>query len=404
MESDLTKTRQCLFNLLSNACKFTKDGSVSIEVIRERRDAHDWLRFRVSDTGIGMTAEQRQKLFQPFTQVDASTTRKFGGTGLGLTITKRFCELMGGSIEVESTAEKGSSFTLSLPARLSEETLANVTRATPPDVLESRDAPLVLVIDDDPRAREQIQQMLAPEGFRIATAASGADGLRLARELRPAAITLDVIMPHMDGWTVLTNLKSDPELADIPVIMLTKAPNQDLGHALGAAEYLVKPLEEDRVVAVIKKYQNGTAHRVVLIVEDDALTRQMLRTILERQGWNVREATNGRDGLGALSDQIPALIVLDLMMPEMDGFTFVSEVRSQSAWRDIPILVLTAKDLTRSERGRLNGSVQQVFQKGATSRKRLVQELHRLVPTTKPASPKGLIMNDAWERKGEKTE
>ena len=392
MESDLTKTRQCLFNLLSNACKFTKDGSVSIEVIRERRDAHDWLRFRVSDTGIGMTAEQKEKLFQPFTQVDASTTRKFGGTGLGLTITKRFCELMGGSIEVESTAKKGSSFTLSLPARLSEETLASVTSATPPDVLESGDAPLVLVIDDDPRAREQIQQMLAPEGFRIATAASGADGLRLARELRPAAITLDVIMPHMDGWSVLTNLKSDPELADIPVIMLTKAPNQDLGYALGAAEYLVKPLEEDRVVAVVKKYQNGTAHRVVLIVEDDALTRQMLRTILERQGWNVREATNGRDGLSALSEQTPALIVLDLMMPEMDGFTFVNEVRSQSAWREIPILVLTAKDLTRSERGRLNGSVQQVFQKGATSRKRLLEEIHRLVPTTKPSSPKGVAL------------
>jgi CheY-like chemotaxis protein len=256
--------------------------------------------------------------------------------------------------------------------------------------MEPLDAPLVLVIDDDPRAREQLQQILAPEGFRIVTAASGAEGLRLARELRPAAITLDVIMPHMDGWSVLTNLKSDPELADIPVIMLTKAPNQDLGYALGAAEYLVKPLEEDQVVAVVKKYHNGTAPREVLIVEDDTLTRQMLRAILERQGWNVREATNGRDGLSALSQQRPALIVLDLMMPEMDGFTFVSEVRAQSAWRDIPILVLTAKDLTRSERGRLNGSVQQVFQKGVTSRKRLVQEIHRLVATTKPAPPKGV--------------
>lgn len=154
----------------------------------------------------------------------------------------------------------------------------------------------------------------------------------------------------------------------------------------------MKPLQEDRVVAVVKKYQNGTAHRVVLIVEDDALTRQMLRTILERQGWNVREATNGRDGLSALSEQTPALIVLDLMMPEMDGFTFVNEVRSQSAWREIPILVLTAKDLTRSERGRLNGSVQQVFQKGATSRKRLLEEIHRLVPTTKPSSSKAIVL------------
>jgi signal transduction histidine kinase/CheY-like chemotaxis protein len=382
MDGDLTRTRQCLFNLLSNACKFTENGDVALDVIRERRDAHDWLRFRVSDTGIGMTAEQMQKLFQPFSQVDASTTRKFGGTGLGLTITKRFCELMGGSVEVESVAGEGSSFTLCLPARLPEETPTEVASASSP-VAGPGDTPLVLVIDDDPRAREELQRMLADEGFRIATAATGAEGLQLARDLHPAVITLDVIMPSMDGWSVLMGLKSDPALADIPVIMVTTAHNADLGYALGAAEYLVKPLEEDRVVAVVKKYQNGSAHRGVLIVEDDGLTRQMLRTLLERQGWDVREATNGRTGLAALREQLPALIILDLMMPEMDGFKFVNEMRAREAWRDIPILVLTAKDLTRGERERLNGAVQQVFQKGVTSRQQLVQEIHRLVPPSK---------------------
>ena len=190
-------------------------------------------------------------------------------------------------------------------------------------------------------------------------------------------------MPHMDGWSVLTSLKSDPGLADIPVIMLTTAHNADLGYALGAAEYLVKPLEEKRVIAVVKKYQNGSAHRSVLIVEDDSLTRQMLRTLLERQGWTVREATNGRTGLAALRERLPALVILDLMMPEMDGFSFVSEMRAKATWRDIPVLVLTAKDLTRNERERLNGAVQQVFQKGITSREQLVQEIHRLVSTTR---------------------
>lgn len=382
MNSDLTRTRQCLFNLLSNACKFTENGTVSLDVVREQREGRDWLRFRVSDTGIGMTPEQMQKLFQPFTQVDASTTRKFGGTGLGLTITKRFCELMGGLIDVDSTLGKGSSFTLDLPARLPEQTPAITSTPTQLSTGPS-DAPLVLVIDDDPRAREHIQQMLAEEGFRVATAASGTEGLRLARELHPLVITLDVIMPHLDGWSVLASLKSDPDLADIPVIMLSAAHNEDLGYALGAAEYLVKPLEEERVVAVVKKYQNGSVHRGVLIVEDDSLTRQMLRTLLERQGWTVHEATNGRAGLAALREQVPAFIVLDLMMPEMDGFAFVNEIRARPTWRDIPILVLTAKDLTRSERERLNGAVEQILQKGSTSRKQLVQEIQRFV------SPKG---------------
>ena len=382
MDTDLTRTRQCLFNLLSNACKFTESGIVSLEVTREQKEERDWVRFRISDTGIGMTPEQREKLFQPFTQVDASTTRKFGGTGLGLTITQRFSALMGGFVEVESEAGKGSRFTLHLPAQLPADTSEpEVSLSVPP--IEPGNAPLVLVVDDDPQAREQLQHMLAGEGFRIATAATGAEGLRLARELLPAVITLDVIMPHMDGWSVLTSLKSDPRLADIPVIMLTTAHSEDLGYALGAAEYLIKPLEEDRVIAVVKKYQNGPAHRSVLLVEDDDLTRQMLRTLLERQGWEVREATNGRLGLAAVRERVPALILLDLMMPEMDGFTFVHELRQRVAWRDIPILVLTAKDLTRSERERLNGSVQQILQKGASSREQLVREIHRLVTSIK---------------------
>jgi PAS domain S-box-containing protein len=382
MNSDLTRIRQCLFNLLSNACKFTENGLVSLEVAREQREAQDWLRFRVSDTGIGMTAEQLQKLFQPFTQVDASTTRKFGGTGLGLTITKQFCELMGGFIEVDSTIEKGSHFTLYLPAQLPED-MPTIAPSSTGQSAGPSGAPLVLVVDDDPRAREQIQQILAEEGFHVVTAASGEEGLRCARELRPQVITLDVIMPHMDGWSVLANLKSDPGLADIPVIMLTTAHSEDLGYALGAAEYLVKPLEEERVAAVVRKYQNGAAHRVVLIVEDDSLTRQMLRTLLERQGWTVREATNGRAGLAALYEPLPALIVLDLMMPEMDGFTFVNELRAKPSWRDIPVLVLTAKDLTRRERERLQGAVQRVFQKGITSRKQLVHEIQRFIAPTK---------------------
>jgi CheY-like chemotaxis protein/nitrogen-specific signal transduction histidine kinase len=379
MRADLTKVRQNLFNLLSNACKFTQRGTISLRVIRETSDAKDWLTFRVSDTGIGMTLEQMAKLFQPFTQADASTTRQYGGTGLGLAITKHFCRMMGGDIGVESEVRKGSTFSMKLPAFVNDPRVQLMQVEERPSEPLPVEAGVVLVIDDDPTVRELLQRSLNKEGIRVVSAAGGEEGLRLARELHPTAITLDVMMPGMDGWAVLTALKADAKLADIPVIMLTIVDDKNLGYALGASDYLTKPVDRDRLIAILKKYRGKGSSRLVLVVEDDAAAREILLRTLKKEGWTVTAAENGRVALQRVAQQRPALILLDLMMPEMDGFQFVEALRAREAWRSIPIIVVTAKDLTVEDHLRLNGYVEKILQKGAYSREALLVEIRELV-------------------------
>jgi CheY-like chemotaxis protein len=224
--------------------------------------------------------------------------------------------------------------------------------------------------------RDLMQRALSREGFRVVTAAGGEDGLRLARELRPEAITLDVLMPGLDGWAVLSALKADPTLADIPVIMLTIMEDKNLGYALGAADYLTKPIDRERLTAVLKRYRRDLP---ILVVDDDPALRELLRRLLEREGYAVQEAENGRAALARLRHAPPGLIVLDLMMPEMDGFDFVTAVRRDEAWRTIPIIVVTAKDLTPDDRRRLNGYVEAILQKGASSRDTLLAEVRAMV-------------------------
>jgi PAS domain S-box-containing protein len=385
MRADLTKVRQSLFNLLSNACKFTAQGTITLAVSRETVDEAVWLTFRVADTGIGMTPEQMGKLFQAFVQADASTTRQYGGTGLGLTITQRFCQMMGGDITVESALGQGSTFTIRLPAAVTDPKAAVAPRveALPASALPASalpaGTPTVLVIDDDSTVHDLMQRFLHREGLRMATATSGEEGLRLARALRPAAITLDVMMPGMDGWAILTALKADPLLADIPVIMLTIVDDKNLGYALGAADYLTKPVDWDRLAAILQKYRCAHPPCTVLVVEDDADTRDMLQRLLTRENWAVTEATNGRVALERMAESQPELILLDLMMPEMDGFAFLEALRQQDAWRSIPVVVVTAIDLTPEDRQRLNGYVEQILQKGAYSREELLHEIYHLV-------------------------
>ena len=379
MRADLTKVRQNLFNLLSNACKFTQQGTISLDVTREVMDGLEWVRFRVSDTGIGMTPEQMAKLFQPFTQADASTTRQYGGTGLGLAITKRFCQMMGGDIALESELGKGSTFCITLPALVIDPRVQSMPARDSPSEALPAGAGAVLVIDDDPTVRELLQRSLTKEGIRVVCAAGGEEGLRLARELHPTAITLDVMMPGMDGWAVLTALKADAELADIPVLMLTIVDDKNLGYALGAADYLTKPVDRDRLVAILKKYRGKDPSHLVLVVEDDAAAREILQRTLEKEGWAVTAAENGRVALQRVAEQRPALILLDLMMPEMDGFQVVEALREREGWRSIPIVVVTAKDLTAEDHLRLNGYVEKILQKGAYSREALLAEIRDLV-------------------------
>ena len=390
MTADLTKVRQTLFNLVSNACKFTDHGSVTIAVARARDNGTEWIDFSVADTGIGMTAEQTAKLFQAFTQADASTTRRYGGTGLGLAISQKFCQLMGGVITVTSAPGQGTTFTARLPAVVDQSMAEPLSRESdepgqPLAVEAFASAPLVLVVDDDPTVHDLMRKFLSKEGLRIAVAANGADAIRLTKELHPALITLDVLMPGMDGWAVLAALKADVALADIPIIMLSITDEKQMGYALGAADYLTKPIDWGRLAEILRKYECVRPPCPILIVEDDEGVRSMLRRRLEKEKWTVFEAENGRVALEQMRKLQPELILLDLMMPEMDGFQFLDEFRRDEAWRSIPVIVVTAKELTTADRERLNGSVQKILQKGACSRDELLDQVRDLIAASVPA-------------------
>jgi len=371
MHADLTKTRQALFNLLSNACKFTERGTISLRVARETSADGDWMTFAVRDTGIGLTPEQIGRLFEEFSQADASVTRKYGGTGLGLALSRRLARMMGGDIAVESEAGRGSTFTMRLPATVAQHV---EERAAPAPAADG--SRTVLVIDDEATVRDLMRRFLAKEGYRVVTASGGEEGLRRARELRPDAITLDVMMPGMDGWAVLSALKADTRTADIPVVMLTIMDNKNLGYALGAADYLMKPIDRERLMEALAKFRRDLP---ILVVDDDAVLRELVRRILEKDGYAVVEAGNGREALERLEEVSPGLILLDLMMPEMDGFELVAELRRHDAWRAIPVLVITAKELTAEDRRRLNGYVERILQKGAATRDALLREVGEFV-------------------------
>jgi CheY-like chemotaxis protein len=235
------------------------------------------------------------------------------------------------------------------------------------------------VVDDDPASRDLLARFLRAEGFGVTVAASGEEGLAIARSQHPALITLDVLMPGVDGWSVLTALKSDPDTADIPVVLVTILDDRDLGYALGATDYLTKPVDRERLTALARTYVPQDRPRWALVVEDDPATREMLRRMLERDGWVVTEASDGRAGLEQVATAAPDLVLLDLMLPQVDGFRFVEGLRAEPGWREIPVLVVTAKDLTEEERRRLNGKVERVIQKGAYSRETLLAEVRQLV-------------------------
>ncbi len=383
MHSDVTKLRQMLFNLLSNACKFTQEGEVRLEAERITEAGEDWLHLRVTDSGIGMNEEQLAKVFDEFSQADASTTKEYGGTGLGLPITKKFCEMLGGSIIATSEPGQGSTFEIRLPARApaQEEEDATPEQATGGALADAapEGAPTVLAIDADDAAQDLIARFLGSEGYRVVTVADGEEALRLAREERPDLITLDVMMPKVDGWSVLQQLKDDPELATIPVILLTMTDERNLGFALGASEYLTKPIDRDQLARVLTKYEGGDPSAPALVVDDEPANRDILRKGLEGAGWPVVEAENGQVALDRLAEALPRLILLDLMMPVMDGFEFVAELRKNEAWRLVPVLVITAKEITREDRARLEGQVSRILAKGSFGQQELVREVRKLV-------------------------
>jgi signal transduction histidine kinase/DNA-binding response OmpR family regulator len=359
VRADSTKVRQALFNLVSNASKFTKEGTITLAAERYQSDGAERVRVDVTDTGIGIPEDKIDKVFEEFGQADESTTKEYGGTGLGLPISRKFCQMMGGDITVTSEVGQGSTFTIDLPVTvdamqaaqdaLAEETAGDGTPGA------------ILVIDDDPNSSDLLRRTLEADGHTVVVASGGEEGLQKARDLKPKLITLDVMMPGMDGWQVLQELKADPELASIPVVVVTMIDEQGLGFSLGAVDYLTKPVDRGALRELVRRYDPGH----ILLVEDDPDVREVLSRTLEESGQTVDEAENGKVGLEQVKARKPDLILLDLMMPIMDGFEFATELRKNPDHQDIPIIVITAKDLTDEERSSLQGAVEQIVQKGA---------------------------------------
>jgi PAS domain S-box-containing protein len=379
IHADVTKVRQILFNLMSNAAKFTSDGKITLFGERRTEENGDIIRLGVADDGIGIPADKLDHIFEEFSQADDTTTKNFGGTGLGLALVRRFCQMMGGNIWVESTVGKGSSFILELPAiviDLEKRETAEITEDISAHVSGIITLPIgdstILVIDDDRNARDLIKRSLESEGHNVTVAEGGDEGIALAHSIKPSLITLDIMMPGRDGWSVLQELKGDPDLCNIPVIMVSMIDDKKIGRALGAVDHLSKPVDRNKLKALVKRYsKKGRA----LVVEDDAAAREVVTRALASIGWTSVEAKNGAVGIEKFSDNSYDLIILDIMMPVMDGFGFIHELRKTEKGRSVPVVVLTAKDLTKEERKELNGNVEEIFLKEETDVDDLVKEI-----------------------------
>ena len=376
IDTDATKLRQCLFNLIGNAAKFTENGCITLGARREVSPNGDWMSLTVTDNGIGMTPEQLSRLFQRFVQADDTTTRKYGGTGLGLALSKAFAKLLGGDIAVRSTAGEGTCFTVRIPSRMPEAQSVDANAlGTAGDNASPDERDLVVVIDDEAAQRDLTSRFLRRQGFAVQTASDGLAGLALVQSLKPRVVLLDVMMPGMDGWTVLRTLKDDPETASIPVIMVSFVIDPALSSTLGAAGAVPKPVNWARLKAVMDRFLGSAGE--VLIVDDDTDVRARLRAVLERENWRVTEADDGAAAIERLKQARPTLILLDLTMPVMDGFAFLRRLRDMPGCAEIPVVVLSARDVSAFERQEL-AEADRILRKDQTSMRELTSEIRLL--------------------------
>jgi signal transduction histidine kinase/DNA-binding response OmpR family regulator len=392
MRSDFTKVRQSLFNLLSNASKFTHNGEVKLtieqQVVKAKTgESQKFLHFIVQDTGIGMKPEHCKKLFQAFSQADSSTTRKYGGTGLGLAITQNFISMMGGEVMVESEYGVGSTFTLKLPqiarqvstkAEEFDESTATVSSI----LINPLHTKTVLVIDDNHHDRKFLHRYLTGEGYNVVMAVNGKQGLQMAKEIVPDMITLDVMMPEMDGWETLVALKNDPFLVNIPVVMSSIIEDRHLAQTLGAVDYLAKPVDKVRLLNVVDKHIARSARGPILVIEDDPDTLEITCDLLVQAGWSIQAAENSTEAIEIIEKSPPMLILLDLMMPEMDGFELIKKLRYHPQWQLIPIIVITSVELSSTEYAQLSKQVQNIFQKGKYELQDLLNEVNEVVSSS----------------------
>ncbi|TME51808.1 MAG: response regulator [Chloroflexi bacterium] len=384
--ADGAKVRQMLLNLASNAIKFTPAGGhVSI---RARRTASS-VEIAVIDTGIGIAEADLPRLFGEFQQLDPGPGRRQEGTGLGLALTKRLAVLHGGDVSVESQVGKGTTFTVRLPAH---SVAPQEWPARKPEKARQVEAgrPLVLVVEDNPQAAEILGRHLEVGGFRMEIARNGTDALRMARELKPVAVTLDILLPEIDGWEVLTRLKQDESTRNIPVVVVSVVDNPALGRALGAIDYFVKPIDGRGLLSRLEQFTFTTKVKReevrVLVVDDEQSNLDLIEGLLKPAGFSVLRANGGQEGIDMAKSRLPNLILLDLMMPGVSGFEVVEQLRAEDRTRTIPIMVLTAKTLTADDKRSLNGNVAAIFQRNSVAGAELIEWLRGIVLKTTPGA------------------
>lgn len=398
MHSDSTKIRQCLLNLISNACKFSSNSQIDVHVEPVTREDQQWIRFSVKDRGIGISESQLSRLFLPFVQADDSTTRKYGGTGLGLAITKSYCQLLGGDISVDSAMGSGSSFIIELPRSVSEEKLSilkvPVVSSPPKPLVSSSVKPIldslktgdagnrsgtILVIDDNADTLELIHRHFTKFGYHVTQATNGEAGMILVKSQRPDLIILDVMMPQINGWQILAMLKADPAMSSIPVVLLTVMENKPIGMALGASECLSKPIRWDLLESTVIQLIDEQQSKYILVVEDDPDSSDIISRTLRRNGWQVQNASNGKQALMTVKKAVPSVVILDLMMPEMDGFACLHYLRSSPNTRTLPVIILSNKILTPEDRQQLEGPAVKLLPKTNSQRSELVDLVRGII-------------------------
>jgi signal transduction histidine kinase/response regulator RpfG family c-di-GMP phosphodiesterase len=387
--SDEQKVRQILTNLLTNAAKFTENGTIGVFVSTTSRNNVEHLAISISDTGIGIPESMLEQLFQPFVQADTSTTRRFGGNGLGLAISRRLSQMLGGEIQVASTPGAGSVFSLLLPA-IEATRPANHPSKAPTSITAppSSGQPTILALIEPPKTRERLANTLASEGFRIVTPTEDESPLAVARTARPDLIAIDVSEPNSRSWHAVADIKADPTLSHIPVVLTVTHPDHEPDIALGATDCFIKPLEWDRFEGTIARHMRDAVRKSILVVDDDADASEIARRLLELDGWSVETASNGREALEVLQRHTPALIVVDLVMPVMDGFSLVEHLQATPELRDIPTIVVSSISLEPEEHLRLNARITSA----ASSPDRpsdLLTTLRRFIPQGSTAAAPG---------------
>ena len=384
--SDALKLRQILLNLLSNAAKFTEQGEIQVAA---KADG-DTLVVTVEDTGVGIPPEQLGYIFEKFRQVDGSSTRRAGGTGLGLAIVRELAHVLGGTVEVSSVLGRGSCFTVRMPNAPSGDAAAEADNTPKQRASGSASSPapdsaatpyattlVVLVVDDDPLVVRLLGGSLTDEGFEVVTASDGVTALHLARERRPVAIMLDIQLPKLDGWTVLSTLKNDPALAAIPVVIISVEEDRSKGFSFGACEYLVKPIEPEKFLAAVRRSVGAVGSGEVLVVDDDTSSRQLVVRNLKSAGFVCTEARNGEEALLKARVVNPSLVVLDLVMPKLDGFDVLAALRSSGS--SVPVIVLTGKSLSPEEEDQLRLGLAHVVRKGGIALENVVAQARKLL-------------------------